>query len=157
MLIRTFTNIHKILITLTYCLFGKVFSETYLGLCAHCSQRLSLSAVIASVDVECADTTSVHCLVRLLMDCVCDSVLQVSTSNMSYRNNIQVTLGNKKAVGLVYCIPAYTKILIIERCFCLRLMGLNISVYAILIFKSIKCNMQAGYSVIFIAFFVTKC
>jgi hypothetical protein len=70
---------------------------------------------------------------------------------MSYRNNIHVTLGNKKAVRLMCCRPAYTEILI-TRCFCLWLVGSDISVYAILIFKSIKCNMQAGYSVIFIAF-----
>jgi len=125
-LIRTFTNIHEILITSTYCLFGSVFSEIYHALCAHYSQRLSLSCVIASVDVEGADSTSVHCLVRLLMDWLCDNVPQVSTSNMSFGNNIQETSGNKKDVGLMYCVPAYTEKLIIGRCFSLRLMGLNI-------------------------------
>jgi hypothetical protein len=50
--------------------------------------------VIASVDVKGADSTSVHCLVRLLMDCVCDSVCFNKQS--VFRNNRQVTSGNKK-------------------------------------------------------------
>ena len=78
--------------------------------------------MIASVDVEGADNTSVHCLVRLLMDCVCDSVMQVSTNNMLFRNNIQVSSGNKNDVGFMYCIPACTEKLITRRCFCLRLL-----------------------------------
>ena len=87
-------------------LFANTFSESYHGLCAHCSQRLSLSCVIASVYIVGADSTSVRCLVRRF-DGLCDSFLGVSTINLSFRNNMQMTSRNKKDVGLVYCIYIY--------------------------------------------------
>jgi hypothetical protein len=102
-LIRTFTNVHKIIIiTLMYCLFANTFSETLPWLCAHCCHRLSLSSVIASAYIAAADDrTSIHCLVRRF-DWQYDSALQLSTISLSFRTNMQVTSRNTKDVGLVY-------------------------------------------------------